>query len=318
MAYETGTLNNLAEIQTVILTFLTDNGWTWDAGASTIYKDSMFVRFIAPTADLKVLFKGTTALTGGVNAPLAVGLGRLNYDGYVPAILTFPATYWAFLNDDEFYFVVRYDVAKYQYVMWGKSTVTNLGAGATGTYISGSCPELAPSAYYQPISSSIYIDAYGSVVGYPTLHGMVTPAPFWESCIGDGMFSGGNTPNRSVSFVNVDNTLSGWTVSNGLSAVGNGYAGNLQSVTPNAWNSEAPLLPLRCYKRMDESKVMLVVDLHHARQCRVDNFNDAEIISIGSDDWQIFPFHRKDIANRNGGVNIDHTGTFGWAIRKVI
>ena len=71
MAYQTGTLNNLADIQTVIRVFLTDNGWTWDSGASTIHKDAVFVRFIAPTTD-KVLFVATTALSGGADAPRAL------------------------------------------------------------------------------------------------------------------------------------------------------------------------------------------------------------------------------------------------------
>jgi hypothetical protein len=29
----------------------------------------------------------------------------------------------------------------------------------------------------------------------------------------------------------------------------------------------------------------------------------------------IFPWYRKYSATRDGGTNIDHTGTFGWAIK---
>lgn len=313
MAYQTGTLNSLADIQTVIRVFLTDNGWTWDSGASTIHKGSVFVRFIAPTTD-KVLFTATTALSGGTDAPRQAGVGRLAADGgsSVPGVLTFPATYYAFLNDDEFYFVVKYDIVRFQYVMWGASTVENLGAGATGAYVSSTVTEASP---YSGVGGGAAI-TIGPGDGGGNWYGTRSAAPFWATAqdlsYGFDLFA---------DFVHTDFDGESWELrrasgSNKVS-VGNSYAGNVQSVLPNAWNGESPLLPIRAYKYLAESKVALVVDLQHARQCRVDNFNDTEVIGIGSDEWQVFPFHRKDLGARNGGTAINHTGTFGWAIRKV-
>lgn len=315
MAYQTGTVNSLADIQTVIQTFLTGNGWTWDAGSSTIYKGTVFVQFVAPTAD-KVLFRGTTALSAGLLTGNTVGMGRMvtPTGSNLPVPLTFPADYWAFLNDDEFYFVVRYDVVRFQFVTWGKSSV-DVGAAGAGTYLSGtvtgadfaSVGDLAAGIVITPSTGGSSASSYGSR----------STAPFW-------MTAQNTARNLTTDYVHTDFGTPSWdlgvTTGGTYASVGNRYAGNLQSVIPNAWNGESPLLPIRAYKRLSESKIALVLDLQHARQCRVDNFNDAEVISIGSDQWQVFPFHRKNFAARNGGGEhgyIDHTGTFGWAIRKV-
>jgi len=310
MAYQTGTINSLTDIQTVIRVFLTDHGWTWDVGASTIYKDNAFIRFVTPTAE-KALFMATTALSGGVDAPNSVGFGRLSDVGSASqdvGLLSFPATYFAFLNDDEFYFVVNYAVTRFQYVVWGVST---LDAGGTGAYVSGSTTNKIHSFVSVLGSGGINISPSGGTLN-SYWYGNRSAAPFY-----DRVNVIGSADLRS-SFVN---TAAGWSLSAVIDSynrgIGNGYAGNLQSVLPNLWNGESPLLPLRAYLRMAESKTSLVVDLQHARQCRVDNFNDSEIVSIGADQWQVFPFHRKNPSARDGGEFIDHTGTLGWAIRKV-
>lgn len=316
MAYQTGTVNSLADIQTVIQTFLTGNGWTWDAGSSTIYKGTVFVQFVAPTAD-KVLFRGTTALSAGLLTGNTVGMGRMvpYLEGNLPVPLTFPADYWAFLNDDEFYFVVRYDVVRFQFVTWGKSSV-DVGAAGAGTYLSGTVTGADFASVGNRAAGIMITPSTGGTSGVAT--GSRSAAPFWMT---EQNVSGGR--NLTTDYVHTDFGTPSWDLgvgAGGYTSVGNRYAGNLQSVIPNAWNGESPLLPIRAYKRLSESKIALVLDLQHARQCRVDNFNDAEIINIGSDQWQVFPFHRKNISARDGGGEsgfIDHTGTFGWAIRKV-
>lgn len=300
MAYQTGTLNSLSDIQTVIRVFLTDNGWTWDAGDSTIHKDSVFIN-ITVTAT-RVEIRGRTSVGSATGGYAAVGV----MNDRAPLLsITFPATYYAFLNDDEFYFVINYDVARFQYLCFGKSTIDFSSLGGLGTFLSGSNNSyFAYGASLGPIYTrpSGLLSLNGETLG-------TTAAPF---------FMGKNRLGPPPSdFVHTNLDANAWALDIGDFCVGNQYAGNLLSVLPNAWNGESPLLPIRAYKRMAESKISLVLDLQHARQCRVDNFNDAEIINIGPDQWQVFPHHRKNTAVRDGANPGDHTGTLGWAIRKV-
>ena len=324
MAYQTGVVNNLVDIQTAIRLFLVANGWTWSGGGGgpVLHKDQIFVKFITPTADT-VMFVGTTALSGGSDTPRQVGMGRMVYSGIgnVPALITFPATYWAFLNDDEFYFILNYDTTRYQFVTWGKSTL-DVGAGATGMFIAGTVNELLTYGGYANISAGITISANGG--GLSSIHSRRSAAPFWDSSQNANSTSMSSYTDLTASFVHSNLGGASWRLgvqpSNDATRwdyPGNGYAGNLQSVLPNAWNGESPFLPLRAYRLVAETKISLVLDLRHARQCRIDNFSDNEIVTIGTDEWQVFPFHRRNVAARNGGSSIDHTGTFGWAIRKV-
>jgi len=324
MAYQTGVVNNLVDIQTAIRLFLVANGWTWSGGGGgpVLHKDQIFVKFITPTADT-VMFVGTTALSGGSDTPRQVGMGRMVYSGIgnVPALITFPATYWAFLNDDEFYFILNYDTTRYQFVTWGKSTL-DVGAGATGMFIAGTVNELLTYGGYTNISAGITISANGG--GLSSIHSRRSAAPFWDSSQNANSTSMSIYTDLTASFVHSNLGGASWRLgvqpSNDATRwdyPGNGYAGNLQSVLPNAWNGESPFLPLRAYRLVAETKISLVLDLRHARQCRIDNFSDNEIVTIGTDEWQVFPFHRRNVVARNGGSSIDHTGTFGWAIRKV-
>lgn len=315
MAYQTGSANSLADIQNVIQTFLTANGWSWDSGSTTIYKGTMFVKFIAPTAD-KVLFRGKTALSGGTDTPNDVGMGRFmdNTSGNVPAILTFPCTYFAFLDSDEFYFIVNYDVVRYQFVAWGKSTI-DTGTNGTGMFITGSVCQRYVTGGYGSLGCGIDMTIYGNTGNMPW-YGFKSVSPFWDHT----QQTGAGTDQRN-SFIHTDFGSPDWSLAwydgSYYQMVGNKDMQDLIGVIPNAWNGESPLLPFRVYRRRTEAKVSLVADFKNSRKCRIDNFNDQEIITIGADQWQIFPFHKRSMTSRNAGYWVDHTGTFGWALRKV-
>lgn len=300
MAYQTGTVNSLADIQTVIRVFLVDNGWTWDSSSNTIYKGTVFIEMTVTA--LRVEIRGKTALGSATGGYAAVGRMSPSIPGYA---VTFPSTYWLFLNDDEFCFVVNYDVTRYQYITFGKSTIDLSGTGGTGTYLSGTNNEGYLPTYNPPIFTS----PDGTVDARGTGFTATAAAPFFVRLAANI---------ELADHVHTGMSASPWSLLNEGKSVGNAYQGNLLAVLPNAWNGESPLLPIRAYKLLTESKVALVLDLQHARHCRIDNFNDQEIITIGADQWQVFPHHRRNTTDRNGWGAIDHTGTFGWAIRKVV
>lgn len=316
MAFQQGTVNSLAEIQTAIRTFLSSNGWTWNGSTNTINKDTIYIEFIPPAGD-KALFVAKTQSDD--ICPRKVGLGRFVPDasGNTPAVISYPATFYAFLSDDEFYFVVQYEATRFQYVAWGKSTI-DTGLNASHTYISGSVNDLSSYYAYNNRKSAISIAA-----GLASQSGR-SAAPFWDTVQYSATDSLQYAPDFTSSFIHTDFGSPSWRLSvlntsyNRYESVGNQYASNKLSVLPNMWNGESPLMPIRAYRRRDENKISLCLDLKNARQCRIDNFYDVEEVFIGSQAWIIFPFHRRDMVNRNGGNNIDHTGTFGWALRKVV
>lgn len=89
----------------------------------------------------------------------------------------------------------------------------------------------------------------------------------------------------------------------------------LEWVQPSVWNSEAVLLPIKAFIGRPSAKTSLGADMEFARRLRIDNLTPGDILVLGSDKWKIYPWYRKDVANRNGGIYANHSGTFGWAIR---
>ena len=306
MAYSTGTANTLEDLRTALINACTAEGWTWDAGNEVLHKTPLFLRIQIGAKGL--IFLGRTGLTSG-GAPRTVRMGDLlNVSGNPTYEITFPAVWRAFVFSDEVYFVVNYDVDRHQWCAFGQSTVPGLpGSGmwiaATGGY--------ASSNQYNA-SAPFGITATGGAEGH---NNKVTGALFWST---DPGFS---APGRNF-FVHSDLDGDGWYTANASPTDSSGPAISalvpLIGLLPNAWNSEAVLLPVRAYKRRPENRISLIVDLEHARHTRVDNYTAGQIITIGSDRWMTFPYHRKNTRVRNGGAliaGIDHTGTFGWAIR---
>jgi hypothetical protein len=84
---------------------------------------------------------------------------------------------------------------------------------------------------------------------------------------------------------------------------------------PSGWNDGAALLPIRAYIPRPQGFMTLVADLRHARNVRIDNLDPKEIYTLGTERWMVFPWAQKNLVARNGGNGINHSGTFGVAVR---
>ena len=134
------------------------------------------------------------------------------------------------------------------------------------------------------------------------------PAPFWNA----GTWQANSGYNSYV----YDTEL-GWaptaTIYNDGSSIA--YKVPLISRAASAWSSETILIPISCFKVQASSKVSLICDLQDSRYIRLNNYEPGQIITLGNDRWVVYPFYKKNTATPDGGVGIDHSGTFGWAIR---
>lgn len=91
------------------------------------------------------------------------------------------------------------------------------------------------------------------------------------------------------------------------------------SMLPSLWNSESVLLPIQAMVPRPSNRYSTVIDCAHARYMRIDNHAPFEILTIGSEQWMVMPWLRKNSAVRNGGIAATaadvHSGTLGWAVR---
>ena len=239
-------------------------------------------------------------------APNVVSIGRIfERSGFPTREIEFPCTYEVMGFAQELYLVANYSVGSYQWLAFGKSTVPGLpgqggwcGATLGGFSVAGQGSD--------PID--IILGGGGdSGFGFTS----TTGAMFW------GVTPSYANEHTRNCWVNHGIDAHGWTYNGAATStpIGIRHAAPLISLQPSAWNSEAALLPIRAWKERPSFKASLIADLANARHIRIDNLAGGDILTIGSDKWKAFPWYRKGAAARNGGTGIDHTGTFGWAIR---
>lgn len=245
-------------------------------------------------------------------APNVVSIGTLwARTGYPTRLISFPCNYEVFGFAQELYLVANYDVDTYQWLAIGKSTVP--GLPGQGGWCGASAGEFIVNSWGSDAISMSVTGGGSALISYNGR--MIVPALFWNG--GSAGLSGAETSACRNSWVNHGLDSHGWTW-NGSSTsipVGPRTFARLNAMQPSAWNSEASLLAIRALKERPSFKSSLIADLANARHIRIDNLSPGDILTLGSDKWKVFPWYRKDISARDGGSAINHSGTFGWAIR---
>lgn len=298
MAYYSGTASSLADLRTALLTHAQADGWVLTG--DVLSKAGVYFQIQVTADNITCLGCESNAVLNP--APGVVMIGKIFAGGGVnpPRLISFPCNYEVFGFTQELYLVANYGVDTYQWMAFGKTSVPGIpGQG-------GWCGATQGSAIY---GSNVITDAIGIGLSLSGNYYHSTAALFWGT-------SGYWDPSRNC-WVNSGLDLHGWKYGAAVDtvAIGVKHQNTLIGLQPSVWNSESTLLPLRCCKERPSFKISLTVDLANARHIRIDNFTPGDILTLGADKWKVFPWYRKDGVARNGGSNINHTGTFGWAIR---
>lgn len=289
--FYTGVCNSFTEIKNAIVDVCTSNGWTatTDSGGRTvIYKDTMFLRIT--TGSYNIQFLGRTSINGG-SAPNDVSIS--NFDADYEGPITFPIIYYAFIFDNEVFFIIEYG-ERFQYVAFGKSVYTLPG---TGMWVSATVG-FSTSASYLP--DRIALSNVGGSAGWTN---DTAPAMFWRNT-----YSTYSYIRNSWIHTNIDPNYP-WalgTTNTSEDLVGIQYLTELISAQPNYFNQEALLLPIKAFKRsvVYADKCHEVLTVQNARHFKLSYVQPKDIIYRGSEQWMVFPWFRRSYS------------AYGWAIRK--
>lgn len=303
MSYETGSVNTLADLLSAIRNACTAHGWT--LSGSVLHKGDAYIRSGINAGFIEWLGgtgkDGSNALTGA--APQVVRTGDFQRQA-----LSFPCTWEAHIltDPDEVYIVLNYNVDYYQYIAWGLSSVEDLPG--TGMWFGAS--RLATGGGesldydFDMELTNLSLTNFGSTGG----------ALFYAQDV---------FGNAQTSYIHHGLDGGGWSghAYNTPSTLPRSFGAVVQLLKqlPNAWNNQMVLLPFPVYlPRTSGNKTSLVADLAHIRHCRIDFHAPGEIITLGSDQWKVYPWYRKNIAQRGGHNNTGiktHSGTVGFAVR---
>jgi hypothetical protein len=88
--------------------------------------------------------------------------------------------------------------------------------------------------------------------------------------------------------------------------------------SPNNWNGESILIPVRVFATRPAGFVTPVAELAHARFLSIHNLDDQQIITLGSDRWKVYPWWARGsrgIDNIGFSSHTTYSAAFGHALR---
>lgn len=313
MAFYTGICNSFADMKSALIGHCQSNGWTAttdSSGKDVIYKGNLYVMLDVTTGSFNSFgITGRTGVNEG-SAPGRVGVSDFYYGGDpCPGPVQFPVRYFCFTyNDiDEVYFLINY-ADMYQWLAFGKSNITLPG---TGLWVAGTS---GLHSYYTP--SYITINLSGDLsYSEPT-----TAALFW---FGTGYayyivarknywLHSNINPNHPWS-LSADNYYQS-------APVGIKYLSTYLQSQPNEFNQQSLLLPVLAYhtSALYSGQYTLVAHIQKARHMMINYLDPETIIYHGDEQWMVFPYFRKVYQPPYvfSVYQSNHTGNFGWAIKK--
>lgn len=315
MAYYTGTVADYDQLFNILINRCVDHGWVWSN--NILSKGDAFVKVTVSnvgqtvTADPGngITIQGGTGQSGAnlINPSAARGrLGRPdNNDKW--KVIAWPAIYHLHLfeDTDEVFLVLNFDVVYHYWLAFGVSDVS--GLPGTGLWFHG-----IATAPFRNISST-----YGGITLTPT-NGNITYNYGHLTgflCTTNNTNSAGNPVAIHTGLDSID--WYGYAQTNQVGAFSAWETlAPLIAQSPSSWNQDSVLLPIHGYVGRSEYKRSCALMVRNARYIRVDNYEVGDTITLGSDVWNVYPFYCKNVSVRDGGNGIDHSGTFGWAIRR--
>lgn len=302
MGYYTGTTASMSELRTALINAATtligadpDAGWTWDSGAEELYKSidgvDCVVKLTVPSVD-NIGVLGRSARGSG--SALATTLcGRIST--HADLALAWPMVYHIFVHPYEVYMVAKYSSEYFINLCFGRSK--HPGLVGTGNFAASNW-YATKAATATPINMLDYSQGIGSAY-----HNI----PFY------GMGTVNNALRNGYIHHNLDGA--GWGEAY-ASAGAIDFSGGRLVTQPNTWNSEAVLIPIIVCAGRASNKQSPVLQLEHAMMTKINNYDLEEVLTIGADEWVVFPAFKKNINFPGGGQAVNHTGCIGWAIRK--
>lgn len=306
MAYYNGSAASFADLKTAIENACVAEGWT--LSSDILSNNGCYVKLTSTTTEL--LLEGGNGQSGSSLTDVPNGTYKgaklLNTNA---SPISWPITYeiHIFGSPDEVYCVVNYNSDFYMQLSFGQSDVPGIGGTGnwfTSQYVSNT---LITTSYGDKVFTDVSYNSWGFRAYVP--------------CNACGLFVDYG-PSYPTSFIHCGLDSVEWldTVGTALNGnrMGQEWSSSLVAASPSPANNAAVLIPIKCIKPRSSGGRTIVANLHNARIVVIDNIVPGDLITYGADQWKVYPFFRKDAADRNGGqwsTGASSSGVLGYAIK---
>jgi len=316
MAYQTGTVNDFAELRTALFNFAQLQGYTL-IGGKMLQKGDVYALIEASTTATLSL-RGGTGQDGSGN-PTGMPHSRNAYLAN-PALgvsITWPITYFFHYtaSPDELFCFIEYNNGYSQHLLIGEinKAANFVGGGyysaSIGAYGSGPLPSSPPDLKIQLSANS-----NGSFLYAYEIMPFQGGSRSWDDA-GSAQFSG--------SYLHAETGGRSWweytSASNDdFSLRTTAQLFELRARSLNPWNQGMNLVPWYLFGQATSGNLIVLGEIAHMRFCRMRNYNLGDVITIGADKWKLYPVLLKNAAAPDPPADMDsnyHSGDYGIAVR---
>lgn len=303
--YETGTATGPADLITKLITFATTNGWAVNTPASgkVFTKGGMYFGVNWDTDDVWVC--GATGYSAGSawNAQPGASASQCDSNNMAGPYLAYH--FFTGAAPDYLHVVVETTAGIFRHFVMG--SLAKHGAFTGGEYIG--------AAYWH-----MTVVSAGVTPNHPDNPYHAVPFDAYSYL--------GASANRAAVRADIDAKSNNWMQFYYPSFYGGNYAkgvvrgqnqGLLESLherSPSEFNQITPLLPmLICGERPStmSSPLGYVPDM---RYVNMTNFTPGDTVTIGADQWMVFPLIQKTATWDNASSSTPSSGTYGFAYKK--
>lgn len=307
MAFQTGTSTGPADLISKLATFAAANGWTIGAATSgsVFINSSRGLYFGVSTGASTVSLKGAT----GHNASLAWDL-QPGYPTEANSLTTVndcagPLKLYYFFGTEQYLHVVVETVTnKFKHFAIGQLEKNSTYTG--GAYVDGSSHNMTGDAgtnFPDAPSHRYLFDAVGT--GATGGSGRIRVDI-------DGKTNNWMNYGSSGAFATESNMIKGVTRSQ------NSFLAAFHAAGPNDFNQRTVLTPILVAAARGSSLFSLIGAPKDLRLVNMRNLNPGQIMTIGSDEWYVFPHIQKSLVFNSNGSFVPSSGTYGYAYKKVV
>jgi hypothetical protein len=311
MAYYSGTASSFTALQTAIENACVTEGWALTSGI--LSKDGIFIKLTSSSTD-RINIEGGNGQSGSTLTTPCPRYAKIYNPTNVSAVaIVFPINYEIHIfADNEVFCVINYNTDYYQQLSFGQSDMPEIG-GSGNWFSGGSGGSLVENSIYASVFSN-GLSASGFNIGNSTYAPLIAGFPG-----GVGKDTTNSTYLNYFISTAID-SVSSWNADCGDDNgdfYGPHYCANLLCSSPNTFNNSSILIPIKFLINRASNGVTPVAQLKNIRFLMIDNLDPGEIITIGSEEWKIYPQYRKNTASRstNASTQPTHSDTLGVAIR---
>lgn len=308
MAYQTSVVTSAADLKSTIETFAQANGWTLSGGV--LNAGSVYVRLTNPDSS-SIKIEGARNNTW--SAPDICSRWSQIRQTVWPAVAKCelfafgsPMTLWCRLN---------FDIVTNRHLGFGM--ITKYGTWNGGQWFHASHTQDSHAG-----DNALYSKTDSAQAG-PLWRNET--ALFWDQQDLEGL--AGVAYYGKCSMLECDLTGDVWPATTGAGT--NATAENkiysrllmspIHKYNPNLINNQSILTPFQLFLLNNDGNYMPIGFPDHVRWVRMDNYQDEDIVTIGSDRWKIFSWGVKDAVYPDGNTGASSTplstGYNGVAVR---